>query len=155
MLAPSLLSSLPTLITVGILHLCTSSVNARAPLDCKHREGEHWCLCSAQPRVDTHVLLSWKDGWWVSAHRQISKSHIPFWLKGFHIFFHKIFFQSGNSIKQKGFTSFLSCFLSKEDTVANPDPNSMSCRNSGVWLLLFQTGFCFLGDHSEPALCWE
>lgn len=33
-----------------------------------------------------------------------------------------------------------------------PTACGMRSRNSGVWFLLIQTGFCFLGSHLEPTL---
>lgn len=66
--------------------MCTFSIDVRAPLDCRHREGERGVCAALSP--------------------------------------------------EQTLPAGTSCFLSKADTVASSDPNSLRRPNAGIWLLL-------------------
>lgn len=44
-----------------------------------------------------------------------------------------------------------SCFLSKEDSVASSDPNSVRLGMQGFGCSYFWIGFCFFSNRSEPS----
>lgn len=140
MLAPSLMSfSLPALVIARILHLCTSLIKACAPLDCMHHEGEGWCLCSAQPRADTHGCAHERmGGEWVWG-----DSLIHFGWKVF-IFFSTTLFPEQELYKAERIqkVSFLA-FFQKEILLPIQIPTVWGVGIQGFACSNFRLGFAF------------